>query len=292
MKRAIIATITAALLVITAGVAAAAALTTNLNAGDKLTVNCAGPSLAQKRLNPTSFLLTCHTNSTTPTPTPTPTTTSTGGSCAPVVASGSQATWTYNFDDTWWVDNDAWNGGHGPQTINACSATQWYAVSNQKDIQGEVETYPNTEYDVGGRSTPSTKTIDQYQSITSTYNESFPTDGSMDAAYDLWLNNWGTEIMVWNEVHGDNTYWLSQGTPVTVGGTPYLFVNLSDEFIFIKQQQDKAGSVDLLSVFKYLESQSLVKGTDVPTQLEYGVEISATNGSETFPLNSVGFSLS
>ena len=51
------------------------------------------------------------------------------------------------------MDNDAWNGGAGPQSLFVCNQASWYAVSDQPNQQGEVETYPNTEYDVGGRST-------------------------------------------------------------------------------------------------------------------------------------------
>ena len=35
-----------------------------------------------------------------------------------------------------------------------------------------------------------------------------------------------------------------------------------------------------------------MKSTDVPTQLEYGVEICSTSGAQTFPLTGLPFSLS
>jgi hypothetical protein len=52
-----------------------------------------------------------------------------------------------------------------------------------------------------------------------------------------------------------------------------------------------SGSVDILAAMKYLVSRGLVKSTDVPTQLEYGVEICSTNGTQTFPMNGLTFSL-
>ena len=58
--------------------------------------------------------------------------------------------------ENWWVNNDAWSGSHGPQTINVCSSTSWFAVSNQPNNGGQVETYPDTEYDVGGATHQST----------------------------------------------------------------------------------------------------------------------------------------
>ncbi len=256
------------------------------------TVNCAG--------NPVTTTTQPETTTTQPPVTTTvPVTTTTvpasGGACTNPIYVSSEATGTVSLDDAglWWVDNDAWNGSHGPQTISVCDQTSWFAVSSQVNNQGQVETYPNSEYDIGGRNNGlPTKTIGQYNSITSTFAEQFPTDGSMDAAYDLWLNNWGTEIMVWNEVSGTNSYWLTQGVPISLGGVNYQFVNLGGEFIFIMLNQTKSGSVDLLAPMNYLVAQNLVKSTDVPTQLEYGAEISATNGPETFTLTGLTFNLS
>ena len=45
------------------------------------------------------------------------------------------------------------------------------------------------------------KPISAYNAITSTF-ETFPSAGSWDAVYDLWLNNWGIEIMIWNQWTG------------------------------------------------------------------------------------------
>ena len=218
-----------------------------------------------------------------------------GSACANPTWSTSEATGTESLDSagTWWVNNDAWSGSHGPQTINVCSYSSWNAVSNQTDEQGQVETYPDTEYDVGGRNNGSpTKTIAQYSSITSTFSEAFPSAGSWDAAYDLWLNDWGTEIMIWNEWTGSQLYWPpSSSQAVTLAGVPYHFYNNGGELMFFRVAMVKAGSVDILAAMKWLVSQGLVKSTDVPTQLEYGVEICATSGSETFPLTGLTFDL-
>ncbi len=191
------------------------------------------------------------------------------------------------------MNNDAWSGTAGPQTINVCSPSSWYAVSTQPNNGGAVETYPDTEYYVGGQGGGhTTKTIAQYQSITSTFSENYPSAGSWDAGYDLWLNNYSTEIMIWNEDAGSPTYWNTQGTPVTIGGVSYQFANSGGPLVFIRSQQEKSGTVDILAVFNYLVSKGLVKSTDVPTQLEYGVEISSTSGTETFPMTGLTFNLS
>ena len=100
------------------------------------------------------------------------------------------------------MNNDAWNGSHGPQTIFVCSQSSWYAVSNQPNTAGAVETFPDTEYDVGGRETGTTTPITGFTTITSTFSEAYPSAGGWDAAYDLWLTNWSTEIMIWNQWAG------------------------------------------------------------------------------------------
>jgi hypothetical protein len=40
------------------------------------------------------------------------------------------------------------------------------------------------------------------------------------------------------------------------------------------------------------EGKLYAKSTDVPTQLEYGVEVCSTTGAETFPMTGLTFSLS
>jgi len=217
------------------------------------------------------------------------------GDCTDPVWSTSEATGADSLDSsgTWWVDNDAWSGSHGPQTLYVCNQSSWYAVSDQTDVQGQVETYPNTEYDIGGRDNGlPTKTIAQYKSITSTFSEAFPSAGSWDAAYDLWLNDWGTEIMIWNEWTGTQLYWPPSGAQeLTLDGVPYHFYDNGGELMFFRDTMVKSGSVDILAAMNWLVSQGLVRSTDVPTQLEYGVEICSTSSSEDFPLTGLTFSL-
>jgi hypothetical protein len=212
----------------------------------------------------------------------------------------SNAEGTDNTDpgpvENWWVNNDAWSGSHGPQTVSVCNQSSWYATSDQPNLGGQVETYPDTEYDVGGRNNPSTEPISGFGSITSTFSEAYPTAGGWDAAYDLWLNNWGTEIMIWNQWAGSNGYWATQaqngGISVVLNGVPYWFLNNGGELMFFRQTQVSSGSVDILAALEWLATDGYVKASDVPTQLEYGVEISYTSGSETFPTTGLTFSLS
>jgi hypothetical protein len=235
-----------------------------------------------------------------------------GGNCTNPAYSSTEASGTDPIDSAgfWWVNNDAWSGSHGPQTINVCNQSSWDAVSDQPDVQGQVETYPDTEYDVGSRNSLSTEPISQFNSITSTFSEAYPSAGSWDAGYDLWTNNWSNETMIWNQYAGGQAFWYSQGTPVTIDGVQYHFVDNGncqpvqcpasqgggpsdhDELMFIMSNQETSGAVNLLGIFQWEVANGYANASDMPTQLEYGVEICSTSGTETFPMTGLTFSVS
>ena len=254
------------------------------------------------------------TKSTTPDK-PTPTVTAAaGGNCTNPSFSSSNAEATDNTDPNdgyqyWWVNNDAWSGGHGPQTINVCNQSSWYAVSDQPNVGGQVETYPSTEYDIGGRAdTPlsvgSTTPISGLSSITSTFSEAYPSAGGWDAAYDLWTNDWKNETMIWNQWAGSNDYWPGKATiAVTLGGVGYTFYancngpadaanETNCEYMFFRDTQVTSGSVDILAAWQWEVANGYASASDVPTQMEYGVEISYTSGTETFPMTGLTFNAS
>ncbi len=276
------------------------------------TVSCSdGGSTTTTTTDPSSTTTQPTTTTTLPpTTTTTISTPASGGNCANPSFSSSEATGTDNIDPGdggfWWVDNDAWSGSHGPQTINVCNQSSWYATSNQPNVQGQVETYPNTEYDIGGRNNGvPTRPISGYPagSITSTFSEVYPSGGGWDASYDLWTDTWENETMVWNQWAGDNAFWPSQAkTPVTIDGVGYTFlanghncsaaVESTCEYMFFRDTQVTSGSVDLAAILQWEVANGYAKASDVPTQLEYGVEISYTNGPETFPMTGLTFSVS
>lgn len=259
----------------------------------------------------------------TSTTTTTTTTAPTSASCTNPSYSTSEAEGTDNTDPNdgaqyWWVNNDAWSGSHGPQTLYVCNKSSWYAVSNQPNDGGQVETYPDTEYDVGGRENPSTTPINGFSAITSTYADVEPAAGGWDAAYDLWTNDWTNETMIWTSWAGSNAFWadcasaadpetycgVQQNAAVTLDGVGYHFLangpsgtncttsNEADcELMFFADTQASSGSVDLLAAFQWEVANGYAKASDVPTQLCYGVEISYTSGAETFATTGLTFSL-
>jgi hypothetical protein len=110
--------------------------------------------------------------------------------------------------------------------------------------------------------------------------------------------------MVWNQWEGSQSYWPGKATiSLTIDGVGYKFYpNCSGaadaaneahcEYMFFRDTQVTSGSVDLAAVFQWEVANGYAKASDVPTQLEYGVEISYTSGTETFPVTGLTFNLS
>lgn len=358
-KATIIGASAAAAILLSAGGVIAASSNTSLAPGHSTNVTNCTTGLALSAPKSPS-VLSCSPKTTTTTTTRPPTTTTTtkppttttttippttttttqppaGGTCtAPITSiTGPNATWNNPATDPtgiWWVDNDPWSGSAGPQTVHICNPSSWYATSQQTDLQGQVETYPNTEYDVGGRDNGpgySTVPISKWNTITSTFNETSPSSGALyDASYDIWTNYWSDETMIWNQWSANTTdgpgYWGQCAEPgpnqndcvsttgngaaypsaqVTLGGVSYHFLALGSkadcsatgeqacEYIFFRDTQVTSGSVDLLGAWNYEVANGYAKASDTPDELEYGVEVTATTGTQTFSLNGLTFNL-
>ncbi len=300
-------------------VASGTATNISLPPGNSTTIKLCSTSLSLSASKSPSILSCKATTSTTTTTVPPTTTTTTtgsgggGGNCTNPVTTLTASNDTYtiptNGPEYWWVNQDEWNGNHGTQSMTVCSQSSWTATDNQPNIGGQVETYPDSEYDIGGRSTSgpgvnSTTPISGFSSITSTFAETFPSAGGWDAGYDLWTNDFTNETMVWNQWAGSQAFWPacangasgcpSGGNPqaLTLGGVPYHFFNNGGELMFFRDTQVSSGSANLLAAFQWEVAHGYASSSDVPTQLEYGVEVCYTSGNENFPLTGLTMSVS
>ncbi len=165
------------------------------------------------------------------------------------------------------MDNGACSDSPGPQTLYVGNQSNWYAVSDQPNIGGQVETYPNTEIRrrrrgqwLRSRHRPNHLIQLRHVHLL----RSLPSAGTWDAGYDLWTGNWTNETMIWNQWAGSPPYWAGV-------------------MMFFRDSQVSSGSVDLLAAFQWEVAHGYAGAGDIPTQFEYGVEICATNGTETFP---------
>jgi hypothetical protein len=115
-----------------------------------------------------------------------------------------------------------------------------------------------------------------------------------EAAYDMWLNNWDTEVMVWNDNHGQQLAASGdtlQSTMTSGGQTWQLWTNgtgIDGFYIFVpvdssgKEINENSGTVNLNDFVTYLVNQKYLPTTTTYTSIDYGWEISSTNNK---PLN-------
>ncbi len=182
---------------------------------------------------------------------------------------------------------------HSPSRCATSRAGTPCPTSRTYEARSRPTPIPSTTWG-GGPTAASTKPISAYNSITSTFSEDYPAAGSWDAAYDLWTNNWTNETMIWNQWAGSQAYWYpaSGVQAITIDGVAYHFIANGSELIFMMVNQEQSGSANILAVWQWEVANGYAKSTDVPTQLEYGVEVCSTNGSETFPMSGLTFNVS
>lgn len=242
------------------------------------------------------------TTTTVPTSSSSPTPTSTSTSTTPPPPSGCNTTnpaWTTSDQLGSWnnngyvVNNNVWNSGEaGPQTIYADAWNHWCISSNQPGAghDDSVKSYPDTQKHV---SIP----LSSMTTIPSTFDVTTPGGGGIvpengkqwNAAYDLWLDNFGTEVMVWNDWTANWQYWYNtyHGEIATIDGVNYYaYRNANSSAMwFIRQDVTDKGSVDLASVLKWAVGKGWLKNTQTLNEIEYGFEVLYTGEPTTFTLN-------
>lgn len=260
---------------------------------------------------------------TTPTPTPTQTGTAFSESCAaktstsdtgcggidlapssgqaPGFAAG-QASQPNLID----VQPDGWSGSQGPATVAGNSYKDWTATETDTPPQAnsaQILTYPSTTFNYYQINSP--YNLSNITSLTSDYSETMPPVAdkyTAENAYDIWLNNWATEVMIWTDVHyqgvdcggpswtpecsgskllGSFTYdgqkWSLYDNGGGINGF-YMWIPDNGEALDAVSQSGGTGTVDL----KAMLTQTAVSGgftTAAPlTQIGYGWEVADTGG--------------
>lgn len=194
-------------------------------------------------------------------------------------SSASQGTWQ---SGGYYVNNDMWNGGAGPQTICANSPSDVQVTSDQPAGNTAIETYPDVQGLYTGQNVP----VSDFTLIRNTYAESFPADVTGEAADDVWLNNWGLEMMIWVDTHNeDPSYDQNVGT-ADIFGTQFTVYRNGSEFIFYPATSTPAGHTHILASIRWLIANGFAPADTTLTAVDFGWEIAATNGPEQFNLAS------
>jgi len=212
------------------------------------------------------------------------------------------------------VNQDPWTGGQGPQVLNATSLQSWSVTATDTDpgnAPGEVLTYPDASFNydeidtaASGYTTPPTQyDLNNISSLTSDFTESMPQISSLnaEAAYDLWLNNWKTEIMVWVDTSPAKDRNLADDGMTKVGTYTYDGQNfalwrsgsgITGFYVFLLDHNETSGSVDLKAMLNTMVSLGYIPSTSPLTQIPFGWEISDTGGKPvTFSVSRFDVSL-
>jgi hypothetical protein len=190
------------------------------------------------------------------------------------------------------VNNNMWNSSAGPQTISACSEHQWSVTSNQPGTGSDdsVKTYPDTQKHVSYPLSSLTSLRSTFDVTTPAGGGTVPANGKQwNAAYDLWLDNFGTEVMVWNNWTMNWQYWWNTygGVQLTVDGVSYhAYRNSAGTGLwFVRDQVTNQGSVDLGHVLQWAVAHGWLKSSQTLGEVEYGFEVAYTGAPTTFTLN-------
>lgn len=190
------------------------------------------------------------------------------------------ATWTSTAAFGSWsnggymLNNDVWGSGAGPQTIWANSFHNWGVMSDQPATNG-VKSYPHAEFDIN-------RSLSSIGGVSSTFAVTVPGTGVYNTAYDIWLNNNAFEVMLWmNEVVAGPLGTLKQ--TVSVGGFTWKVFSGSNGantvYSFINTGQTSSGTVNVLAVLKWLQSNGWFGGSTATLgNVQFGWEISSTGG--------------
>lgn len=195
------------------------------------------------------------------------------------------------------VYTDEWGASSG-QCLYVYSATNWTSTSNFTG--GGIKAYPDTEFSL------SNVALSSLSSVPTSFNVTVPSGAAYDVAYDLWTNNNVDEVMIWEEWGGGNGP-LSNGygcsaypatacpvaTSVSIGGSTYNVFqgnNGHNVISFMRTSQRGSGSEDILQFMNWAASNGYLLSQTFSTA-DFGIEVTSTNGSQNFTLNSYSSSI-
>jgi hypothetical protein len=228
---------------------------------------------------------------------------------APGFAAGQQSAANYLG-----VNQDPWSGSQGPQVLTAKSFQDWSVTATDTDpsnAHGEVLTYPDASFNYyqldtaasGYTAPPEQYDLNKITSLTSDFTESMPqlSDLDAEAAYDLWLNNWQTEVMVWVDTSPGKDRNLADDGMTKVGTYTYdgqhfaLWRNgsgITGFYIFLLDHNETSGTVHLKSMLETMVSLGYIPAASPLTEIPFGWEVSDTGGKPvTLSLTKFGTTL-
>ncbi len=182
----------------------------------------------------------------------------------------------------YYVDNDNWNFSKYPssqQTIFVCNFDNWYTTMTLSDTanNGEVKTYPSIHKDY------SEVGINTFTNISSIYAHTAPSNGAWDVAYDIWLNNYGVELMIWTQSNGRQAHvpGIPQVASVSLSGITYNIHKSGSYIAYDMPSTRTSGNINIKEIFNDMISRGYITSTAKLSSIQYGVEGCDTGGVST-----------
>ncbi len=222
---------------------------------------------------------------------------SVSASCVTSAAKGSCGPYRYaqiegtSNDPT--VNEDVWNPiGGWHQTLYANNPGDWSVVANLPSGNTAVVSYPSSGSNYNERA------LSSFSVLTSSFSEKMNANNGTSAwaAYDVWFNNWGNEVMIQHDFANNGACpTLATATFGGSNGVPSQQWNLckyGTELIWKLPYSEHAGRVDILAMTKWLvNNNGYLPQNSKLTAIGYGWELCSTGGqSETFHLSSYSIS--
>lgn len=191
------------------------------------------------------------------------------------------------------INNNEWSNDHGPQTIWANNFHSWGVCSTQGPTT-DVKVYPNVETPFYNLSSP--VPYSGVTSMVSTFNQTMPPTSDNyigESAYDLWLNDWATEVMVWVDNHNQVPAGHVVATLNSYGRTYKLWATgtgVHQTYSFADTGNRSSGTVHIQALIRYLVNHNYIPNTSTYTSDQFGWEICSTN-NVTLPFTVNNYSL-
>jgi len=166
---------------------------------------------------------------------------------------------------------EVWAPNKWRTTINAAKNNT--AVNSYPDVSSLVTTTENKPVPFAN-----------YAAITSSWSvdcHETPATNAQ-AAYDIWLNDYDLELMIWVDTHGTDRIPAGSdtGIDVTFAGVVYRLWAESDNstISFVRKTNAKTGSIDIRAVIQYLIDQKRYPASVGINMFCFGFETPSTGG--------------
>jgi hypothetical protein len=171
------------------------------------------------------------------------------------------------------VRQEMWNCPCGRQTLRVHSSSRWSVTSNQN--AGEtVKTYPDAQQ-VLTRTNNTPRPLSSLGMIQSVYHIRNPQHGTWNAAYDIWLNDYNIEVMIWTFNRHATPAGHKVGTTQYYGRTFTVWADNADRIYSLVMHGNRTRDrVHILSALRALRHMGFIHKSEWNIDaIEFGWEI-------------------